>query len=233
MFNGEIKFYIKNTTLLLVFVFLLSWSIFGASLYIAPSAGSFWSGCVQEFSVWAMIWNSEVAIWADLFIDSNMEFVRYVNWNLFKYSPPPKQIDGLVKIALFWDVNGAISAWWELGKIYFKVWSWENKKYINFIFNWVGETADTNLVINWEDILSFVTPWEYSIDDTKECMNIDNEILFWEEESLDDFMQKFNDDHRSEKRKKYLMGNNIYYFIWIILVLFLIWIIFFLRRKNK
>ena len=125
----------KKLILFISFALLLAWFSFAANISIMPSEGSVGLDCIEEFNISVDLWLGEKAIWADVLIDSNMEFVKFVKWDLFNYSAPVKVRWNRIKLFLFSNVENEITEWGNLWKLYFKV-VWDIKKpYIHFVFN--------------------------------------------------------------------------------------------------
>lgn len=222
----------------LIFSILLTFLSFsftlGATLSITPSKWTLWTDCIEEFSIMALINPNEYTIWADLFIDSNMEFVGFENGSLFKYSPPVKVWeDWILKIAVFGWYWQEVNQWWLVGKLLFKVSSNIQEPYIDFVFNKIWSTTDTNLAFNGGDILTAVYWWKYTISNDKTCVhNIKEVVDNLNTQTMDEFIEDFEDDYKFEKQK-YFLSKNFYWIIWGLLIIIIFIILFIIKRKKN
>lgn len=216
---------------LFVPILLLFWSSFSANLSIGPSEWTLWINCLEEFNITLdMFWNEKI-IASDVILESNMEFVEFVNWDVFEYAAPAKQKWSLVKLLLFATKGNEITEWWNVWKIYFNVVSWVDNPYINFVFDGVGITTDTNLSIEWTDILQSVRWGEYTLDLNKECLH--DASLNLSGENLAQFLDRFESDHKFEKFIKFIVNNKFIIMWWFVFWLWIILLLLFLRKKEN
>lgn len=212
-------------------IFVYSFTL-GASLSISPGGWTLGSNCIESFDITLDMFANEQIVASDIVIDSNMLFVDFINWDVFEYSAPAKQKRWLIKLLLFSSQWNKIVDWGKVWKLYMSVPSNVTEPYIDFVFNSVGDTTDTNLSIDWADILSSVRWWNYTIDSNKVCVYNADEIVWWEVESLDMFLDKFESDHKWE-RVKILIGDNLIVVGVIVIILVIIIVFFFRKKKNK
>jgi len=210
---------------------LLIWFSFSANLSISPSEWTLWTNCIEEFDITLdMFWDEKI-IASDIVLESNMEFVEFINWTIFEYSAPAKQRWNLTKLLLFATKGNEIVEWWNVWKIYFNVGSGVDEPYINFVFSGVGVTTDTNLSIDGSDILQSVRWWQYTLNMNKECVH--DATLNLSGENLGEFIDRFESDHKSEKFIKFIVDNK-FIIIWgFVLWLGILLILLFSRKKKK
>jgi len=219
----------------LIFVFgllLFNWFIFSANLFISPAWWAVWSDCIEEFNIVLDVSWWEKIIASDIIIDSNMEFVSFTNWDVFEYSAPVKHKKNLSKLLLFSSKWNEVIKWWNIWKIYFKVPSNISSPYINFVFDGVGKTTDTNLSIDWVDILSSVRNWKYKVDINKECSHALDDDSLWNKENLNEFIDRFESDNKIDAVKRFIFKYKIILFFWVTIILALV-ILFIFKSKRK
>lgn len=219
----------KKLILSLLGVLFFTWFLSAANVSVMPSEGSVGLDCIEEFNISVDLWIDEKIIWADIVIDSNMEFVKFVNGTLFEYSAPAKIRNNLIKLLLFSNNGNEILEGGSVWKVYFKV-NWEIKDpYVNFVFNGEGETTDTNLSIDWRDILNYVNWGKYSLDSKKACEHNSDLILEQEEVSLSSFVETFEKDAKNQRIQDFFVK----YWLYTGLSLLLIILILFFLKKRK
>lgn len=188
----------KKIFLAIVFtVYFISFS-FGAKLTLSPSEWYLSENCIESFKVLLNMEPWDKAITLDLVVRSNMEFVKFENWNLFKYDTPPYLEWDMNSIMLFNDRWWEITEWWFVWTLYYKT-TWVSDPYLEYYFVWEWETIDTNVNIDWKDILKSVKSWKYEILKDKECLDPAWAIInVWNmsyDQQMDEFVKIYKKDH--------------------------------------
>lgn len=156
---------------LIVWILGLIWIIsfsYWAELRITPGLWVVWKNCVNNFSVYLILDEWEKAFSSDLQLKSNMEFVNFENWDLFDYYIPPVNTGWTINIIMLNSVGHNVMTSWLVWKIYYKS-IVDEDPYINFQFDWIGMLADTNVAIDWMDILKNTLWWNYYLDFSVSC----------------------------------------------------------------
>lgn len=217
--------------IILIFCFLIFFSVsFSAELILSPSQWYVWKDCVEEFSIVLSLLPGEETIASDIIFESNMDFVSFENGDVFKYSAPVKKKWNQIKLLLFSDRWNEIDEWWLVWKIYYKVNS-DESPYLNFVFYEKWDTTDTNISIEWMDILVSARWGNYSLDKIKSCNHSTEVLTLKKEETLDDFVNKFESDHKMEDIKKFFIKHQLLFY-WILLLALVFFVWRFIKRKN-
>lgn len=207
---------------------MLSFS-YWAELKILPNVWSLWKDCIEKFDIYLEMWLWEQALASDLMLESNMEFVNFENAWLFWYYIPPRQlwvVNHLTLVNLGWK---NITWWWLLWHVYYKVVS-DEKPYIKFYFYGNWKTDDTNVSIDWRDILTRVYWWNYVVDWSLKC----NEFT-WDIYSESDFYDSVN-VVVTELNKLDNNSHKIYSFCciwWFIIIIVVVLLFVYLRKWRK
>lgn len=220
---------IKLIAWILSLVWILSFS-YWAHLRITPSDKVLWYDCVQKFDVILEMNEWEKAITMDLYLDSNMEFVNFENWNLFEYFTPPYDSKWYIKTLLFNTPWWEIVKWWRVASVYYKVKA--EQPYLTFKFLWAWEPWWTNLNIWWINILSTIAWWKYEIGEDIDC----GEYKWWyidlwdHDAALTKFINKFNDDRGI---LSLLNPVTLAICVWVVIIILLVCYLLIKKWKRK
>lgn len=215
-------------TLLLWFLFSFS---YGAVLSLSPSEWKLAENCVQEFNVILRMNEWEKALAMDLLVKSNMEFIDFENGSLFKYAVPPREYEDAMYFWLFNWRGLETTEWWLVWKLFYSTANVE-EPYIEFVFDWLWETTDTNLSIWWKDILEDTLPGRYTISADMDC---DTPVVIKMNSSDDDmeaFIENYQKDHKSEKFLIF-WNTNRWYILWIMWLLIIIIVLVSYKAQKK
>lgn len=203
--------------------FLFSFSC-GAVLSLSPSKWNIPENCIESFNVNLNMDDGDEALAMDLIVKSNMEFINFEKWELFKYSVPSRVDWDTMYFAL---LNGKwleISQWGVVWTLYYNTTN-VNDPYIEFVFDGVWNTRDTNVAIEWRDILKDVISGRYTISEDMHCENpVEITIVSWETYDMDDFIKDYKADHRIGNALLFLNSNKWYilWIVWLLIVLVLV-----------
>lgn len=216
----------------ILFIWLL-WFFFsfsyGAVLSLSPSEWDIPENCIQSFMINLSLYDWEEAFATDLILDSNMEFVYFEKWDLFKYALPPKTWWNNTYLALLNSYDSPIYYGGIVWTVYYNTTNVEDP-YINFVFDWEWETRDTNVSVEWRDILNGVRSGKYTISENMNCENIP--AFSWEVHDIDDFIKDYESDHRSE-RFLFFLTRNRRYILWVAWLLIIILLLVSYKIQKK
>jgi len=211
--------------------FLFSFS-YGAVLSLSPSEWKIPENCIQAFNVDLYMENWEETLAMDLIVKSNMEFVNFEKWSVFKYSVPSRTEGDTTYLVLFNGKGLEISEWGVVWKLYYNTTNVDDP-YIEFVFNEVWDTRDTNVAIGGRDILTEVIPGKYTISQDIECENpVTVAVNLWETYDMDDFIKDYKADHRMENILFFLKRNK-WYVLWIAWLLIMIIVLVSYKAQKK
>lgn len=217
----------KKTKLIVWIIGLLCviWFSYWAELRILPEFRSVWKNCIEKFDIYLALNDWEEALASDIILDSNMEFINFENAWIFQSYIPPRSLWSINHFVLLnvWWVN--ITWWWILWTVYYKV--TVEEPYIQFYFKWKGVTSDTNISLEWRDILDNVLWWKYFVDQWMSC-----EEYTWGYYDEQDF-QLAIDNVVDEINVLDWKHSGLYYVVWISCWVFLIILIILLCMLRK
>lgn len=216
-------------TLLLWFLFSFS---YGAVLSLSPSKWKISENCVEAFSIDLSMSEWDEAIAADLIMSSNMEFDRFENGNMFKYTVPAHIKWDNVSIFLFNEPWWEITEWWWVWTLYYKT-SGVTDPYVNFVFHDKWNTTDTNINIAGRDILDYVIWWQYVLSSDIVCNEpIVEKVKLSSEDEMENFIAQFESDHKMEHVSLFLQKNK-WYILWIAWLLIIIIVLVSYKAQKK
>lgn len=223
----------------LLWISLLWISLLGitmaSELYLYPDRWDFGKNCVIEFDIVVDTMWSQV-MWTDLMLDTSMEFVDFVPWDIFDYIIPPQIVEnGIISLWAFSDPDNLLEWKWTIWKLYLLSNGIDNDAFVRFYFQWVGNTVDTNLSAKWGiDTLIKVHNGEYTFDGDSCVHEVDNiQVEWWisnieYDEAIEELVDTLERRGNVENLKSFLKSRGIV-LLWIIVWLFLILVL----KKNK